>query len=309
MFLYASWSLYDTQRVFSGADTTVYETYKPDSPDENSLGFAELQALNPDVLGWVTVYGTGIDYPLVQGETNGSYINTDVQGNFSLSGSIYLDCNCAKDFSDYNTIIHGHHMEKGEMFGDLERFMDESFFHSHEYANLYYDGRNHGVQFFLMIHGDAYDYKLYTTKVADSKREAYLKYLYEKALYSRDIEISSEEHIVLLSTCASGLSNARYILVGKICDKTFADPFPKEKKKVVQRIVEGTEIPFWDILPVWWKYVLAAFAIILLSTITVYGTRTIFRKKPKHLLQDVSEDIEEIIIDDSTDEGGYDENN
>ena len=117
MFLYASWSIYDAQRIFSGADTTVYETYKPESDVDDSPTFQELVAINPDVLGWITVYGTGIDYPLVQGETNDSYINTSVEKKFSLSGSIFLDSANEPDFSDFNTIIHGHHMEKHEMFG------------------------------------------------------------------------------------------------------------------------------------------------------------------------------------------------
>ena len=105
MFLYASWSIYDAQRIFSGADTTVYETYKPESDVDDSPTFQELVAINPDVLGWITVYGTGIDYPLVQGETNDSYINTSVEKKFSLSGSIFLDSANEPDFSDFNTVV------------------------------------------------------------------------------------------------------------------------------------------------------------------------------------------------------------
>ena len=166
MFLYASWSIYDAQRIFSGADTTVYETYKPESDVDDSPTFQELVAINPDVLGWITVYGTGIDYPLVQGETNDSYINTSVEKKFSLSGSIFLDSANEPDFSDFNTIIHGHHMEKHEMFGDLDLFREKAFFDSHEYGNIYYGGKNHGLQFFAIIDGGKHQISYYGHELA-----------------------------------------------------------------------------------------------------------------------------------------------
>lgn len=307
MFLYASWSVYDAQRIFSGADTTVYETYKPESDMDDSPTFQELIAINPDVLGWITVYGTGIDYPLVQGETNDSYINTSVEKKFSLSGSIFLDAANEKDFSDFNTIIHGHHMDKHEMFGDLDLFQEKTFFDTHEYGNLYYAGKNHGLHFFAIIDGDAYNSKLYNPKVEDSKRQEYLNYLEEQAHFTRDIGVNVDDHIVLLNTCADGASNARYLLMGKICDETFADPFPPEEKTVVQRIVRGTNVPFLKTLPAWWIYVLCAFAIITLALAGTGIVRLLHRKKPVPAEQEVPEEIEEIHIFELSDEGGNDE--
>ena len=86
------------------------------------ISFEELQKINPEVFGWLNIPDTHIDYPLVQAEGNSKYVNTDVKGNFSLSGSIFLDCRNHKDFSDCNHIIYGHHMQKDAMFGELERF-------------------------------------------------------------------------------------------------------------------------------------------------------------------------------------------
>jgi sortase B len=307
MFLYASWSIYDAQRIFSGADTTVYETYKPESDVDDSPTFQELVAINPDVLGWITVYGTGIDYPLVQGETNDSYINTSVEKKFSLSGSIFLDSANEPDFSDFNTIIHGHHMEKHEMFGDLDLFREKAFFDSHEYGNIYYGGKNHGLQFFAIIDGDAYNSKLYNPKVEDSRRQEYLNYLEEQAHFTRDIGVTPEDHIVLLNTCASGASNARYLLMGKICDETFADPFPKEEKAVVERIVQGTNLPFLKTLPAWWIYVFGAFIVLTIGLIGAGIFKLLHRTKPAADTSAVPEEIEEIQVLDLTDEGGYDE--
>ena len=70
-----------------------------------------MQALNPDVCGWLTIDGTHIDYPLVQGATNMDYINRDVYGEFSLSGAVFLDSRSKADFSDGYSIVYAHHME------------------------------------------------------------------------------------------------------------------------------------------------------------------------------------------------------
>ncbi len=307
MFLYASWSVYDAQRIYNQADRTIFKTYKPEANAEDSPTFQELKLINPDVLGWLTVYGTGIDYPLVQGERNDDYTNTDVTGKFSLSGSIYLDSHNTKDFSDFNTIIYGHHMDRHEMFGDLDLFKDKQFFDTHQYGNLYYEGKNHGIQFFLMINGDAYDSNLYNPNVASAERQRYLDYLIDIAEHRRELDVTTEDRIVILSTCAAGMSNARYLLAGKICDKTFEDPFPPEEKAVVERIVQGSNIPFLKTLPSWWIYVLGAFILLIIGISTAGIYKLLQRTKPVSAYETVPEDIEKIQVIDLTDEGGNDE--
>lgn len=88
--LFSGYSIWDNNHIYTKASPSVYETYKPEKEDTKS--FEELIKINPDVYGWISIYGTQIDYPLVQGEDNDKYVNTDAQGNFSLSGSLFLDC-------------------------------------------------------------------------------------------------------------------------------------------------------------------------------------------------------------------------
>ena len=83
--------------AFVGAELLQY---KPAAPAADNPTLAELQTVNPDVCGWLTVDGTGIDYPVVQGATNMDYVNRDVYGDFSLSGAIFLDSRCAADLTD-----------------------------------------------------------------------------------------------------------------------------------------------------------------------------------------------------------------
>ncbi|MEE3419540.1 MAG: class B sortase [Lachnospiraceae bacterium] len=234
---FAFYSIWDTGRIYEDSDAARYETYKP-TDEEDSPSFEELCAMNPDVLGWISIYGTGIDYPVVQGETNDDYINTNVEGQFALGGSIFLDAANQRDFSDFNTIIYGHHMEKNEMFGDLDLFEDEAFFNSHEYGSLYYGNRLHGLHMFAMIDADAYDFTLNNAKVSDGGRESFLAYVKKIARFSRDIGVKADDHVVLLSTCASG-TDRRYVLMARIEDQVHPDTFANTSDHTVKRQVAG----------------------------------------------------------------------
>ena len=90
MLLYGAYSLWDTcqinRRAFISGELMKY---KPAGKMDESPSLQELQKINPDVCAWLTVDGTKIDYPVVQGETNLEYINQDIYGEFALSGSIF----------------------------------------------------------------------------------------------------------------------------------------------------------------------------------------------------------------------------
>ena len=95
--------------------------------------------------------------------------------------------------------------------------------------------------------------------------------------------------------------------MGKICDETFADPFPKEEKAVVERIVQGTNLPFLKTLPAWWIYVFGAFVVLTIGLVGAWIFKMLHRTKPAADTSAVPEEIEEIQVLDLTDEGGNDE--
>ena len=110
---YCAYALWDNGQVYAAVDS-VQEgllQMKPSPEEENGPTFEELRAVNPDVCGWVTLDGTQIDYPVLQGENNLTYINTDVYGEFALAGSIFLDSGCDRTFHGPYFLIYGHHMD------------------------------------------------------------------------------------------------------------------------------------------------------------------------------------------------------
>lgn len=225
MVAFSCYALWDSNQVYNAADAAQYEIYKPTEENEGK-SFAELQAINPEVFAWLTVYGTNIDYPVTQGEDNMKYINTNAEGEYSLSGSIFLDSDNSRDFSDFNSIIFGHHMEKQTMFGELGLFSDKDYFDARLYGNLYYDGKEHGLEFFAFLHTDAYDTSVFTPNIrGEETQQAYLDGLLRKATFTRDIGVTIGDHIVLLSTCSSESTNGRDILIARITDDVYEDTF------------------------------------------------------------------------------------
>jgi len=224
----AGYALWDSEQIYQAADKSLYAIYKPTV--DGGKSFKELQAINPEVFAWLTVYGTNIDYPVAQSQDNMKYVNTNAEGLYSFSGSIFLDCGNSKDFSDFNSIIYGHHMEKKKMFGDIGLFSDLNMFHAHRYGNLYYDGKDHGIEFFAFIHTDAYDRTVFSPNVTGKEaQQNYLDGLLAKAMYQRDIGVTIKDNIVLLATCSSSTTNGRDLLVGKITNKAYSDPFNVEE--------------------------------------------------------------------------------
>ena len=219
---FAGYALWDSNQLHKAADKHNYAAYKP-TAENQAKSFRELQDINEEVFAWLSVYGTNIDYPVTQAATNMKYVNTSAEGRYSLSGSIFLDCRNSNDFSDFNSIIYGHHMAKQVMFGEIGNFADSNVFNSNRYGNLYFDGKDHGIEFFAFVHADAYDSLVFTPNVHGARCEDYLDGLRAKAIHTRDIAVTAEDRIVLLSTCSSRSTNGRDILAGRISDEVYDD--------------------------------------------------------------------------------------
>ena len=185
--------------------------------------FEELKAINPDVNGWVTMPGTAIDYPLVQGETNFSYINTDVYGNFALSGSIFLDSRNDDYYQDLYSLLYGHNMSKHRMFGDVNLYKDETFFKEHTTGELYLSDRLHHLTTLSCIVTNASDTlifnpetwkKLDVSEYAESAR-ANAVHVNEDGMTALQTLIDSggQPRILALSTCSDEFTDARTIVL------------------------------------------------------------------------------------------------
>ena len=192
------------------------ENYNPIDHHEEK-GFYQLQQNHPDVKGWISIDGTHIDYPLLQSEDNVKYLDHNAFGDYVVTGSIFLDYRFNANFTNFNTIIYGHHVPTGDMFGDIKKFTNIDFFETHRYGTIYYNGEEKELEIFGILEVDAYDMNIYRT-LSDNieENQAYYQYLLSKAKYKRDVSVTSEDKICLLSTCFVDVTNGRHILLAKI---------------------------------------------------------------------------------------------
>ena len=203
----------DNQRIMAEASTDVYQSYKPTKEDKFS--FNELVAINPDVVGWLTINGTNIDYPLVQGKNNDVYINTSALGEFSLSGALFLDSRNAPDFSDPVSIVYGHNMAKDLMFGGIDNYEDPSYFSRHLKGLLYYGGEYYKLEIFAFFAADGHDTRVYNPRVTEENCQQWLDYVDQLAINCAE-KFPEGGPILLMSTCSDGQTNSRFLLAASI---------------------------------------------------------------------------------------------
>lgn len=193
--------------------------YKPGEGDE-SLSLKDLMKLNPDVVAWLTIDDTHIDYPVVQGKDDMEYLNKDALGKFSISGSLFLSCQNDRNFTDNYNIVYGHHMDNGAMFGDMDRFLEDGFLDTHTSGTLELPDRILDIELFACVATDAYDELVYQTpaNVKPENVEELAENICKKAKQHRDIHIGNGERLIAFSTCTDATTNGRIVLFGRLDD-------------------------------------------------------------------------------------------
>jgi sortase B len=217
--LFGGYGLWDTWNIYHKAalDSDLLN-YKPvaTGEDEPNPTLSELQQINPDVCAWLTVDGTNIDYPVVQGETNWEYLNLAIDRSFSLSGSIFLDSSNANDFSDSYSLIFGHHMDGKVMFGELPSFLETDYFNSHTSGVLFTVEHTYYIEWFACIKTNSQDKNIYNPSAYKSQSTSVLlNYVKSIATQYRDVGVTTADKIVALSTCYDTTTNGRVVLVGR----------------------------------------------------------------------------------------------
>ena len=134
---FSGYVLWDSRQVLQSTRElqTALQDYRPSAADaadetakENASSFQALQALNPDICAWLSLPGTEIDLPVLQGRDNIKYLSTDAYGNYHMAGSVFLDTRNSRQFADPYLLLYGHNVENGALFAGLLEYRDETFF-------------------------------------------------------------------------------------------------------------------------------------------------------------------------------------
>lgn len=222
--VWSGYALWDNSRVYAAADNVQAGllAFKPQPQEDNSLSFGQLRDINPDVCGWLTLDGTAIDYPVVQGESNFTYLNTDVYGSFALAGSIFLDVDCDADFSGRYSLLYGHHMENGRMFGDLDKYKDGAFFRQNTTGTLTLPGGSYRLEVLACLVVPASEQAIFAPGKWRSDAGGLLPFVEENALQMdaqalRALEKEPEgAQFLAMATCSGEYTDARTVVLARM---------------------------------------------------------------------------------------------
>ena len=221
---FSAYALWDNNTIYAAAENVQLEMIrlKPvvEVTGEGGASFAELLAINPDVRAWLSLDKTSIDHPILQGASNLSYINTDVYGNFALAGSIFLDTRSDGSFNDPYSLVYGHDMVEGKMFGDLSLYKDEQFFAKNSSGTLILPDRSYKLKIYAALIVQASDDMIFNPDLhkdglADLIGFAEKNALHLRAELTEGLKQAADKglQILALSTCSAEFTDARTIIL------------------------------------------------------------------------------------------------
>jgi sortase B len=206
-----------------GAEETEAPVMTPVIPEREFpsmlIDFDRLLDVNKDIVGWLWIPDTEINYPVLQGESNYSYLERAYTGESSNAGSIFMDSRNTPDFSDPNTILFGHNMRSGRMFGSLKEFKEQEFVDEHSlFCIITPEGQlNYDIVAVEVV--DLYSDLYYTTFHREGSFDEYLKELLDNNLIRTKVKVTAGDRLCTLSTCTSVYWRDRLIVVGRLWEE------------------------------------------------------------------------------------------
>jgi sortase B len=201
-------------------NTTPLGELRPASPSTapttlspNRQRFQDLMSKTSDFRGWLTIDGTNIDYPIVQGKDNNHYLNHDYLGNPTRQGAIYLDYRNHPDFHDNHISLYGHYMTNGTMFHNLHYYKDPDFFYENALITIDTPEGTFTYELFSAHRVSAFTYYLIMT-LENEALEAYLQHLARVSMHKKDLDFPLNPKLLTLVTCTYEFANARLLLHG-----------------------------------------------------------------------------------------------
>lgn len=174
------------------------------------VDFVSLQKLNPDICGWIEIPQIKMSYPILQGENNNTYLRHLPDGTYNVGGSIFIDERCGNDFTSPVTVIYGHYMHNGSMFGRLKKFLDASFMQKNSNFKIYTPDRVIEAQIISCFEVDKKS-DIYALPENEITKE-YIKAISDASGMDFGSIDTKNYNIVLLSTCSHSFESARTVV-------------------------------------------------------------------------------------------------
>lgn len=222
----ASKSLKETQAIYETALENATETDTLEGPSKSELlsdytmrpQFVDLHAVNEQIVGWISVDGTKLNNPILQSKDNEFYLNRNFKDEYSRAGSVFMDYrNDVTDMSR-NTVIYGHSMKNGTMFGSLKDYMEQDY--ANEHSVIYFDTLYEGydVEVFAAYETTIDFYYIETKFKTDEDFMHYIDEVQSRSVIKMPTDILPSDQIITLSTCNNSMNSKdkRFVVHGKL---------------------------------------------------------------------------------------------
>lgn len=187
---------------------------------ENPIDFEKLHNTNDEIIAWIQIPDTNVDYPILQSlEDDNYYLHRNLQGEYEYAGSIFIQYCNNSNMTDRVTVAYGHNMRDGSMFANLHKFSDKEFFDEHEEFYVYTEDRKLTYQ---VVSAYVYDDRHIMNSfnfAEDEVFEEYLDYIQNPRSITKNVrtnldhELTTDDRILTLSTCLNS-GDGRYLLQG-----------------------------------------------------------------------------------------------
>ncbi len=223
------WDNYQVEKTYKQLQTQ-YVTVLPAQPSgpeqetpnpepetkapQMAVDFEALKKKNKDIVGWLYCQDTYIHYPVVQGKDNAKYVRTGFDGNWLISGTLFVDFRNRPLGQDKNYIIYGHNMKTDRMFGSLVKYKDQAYYEAHPTMLYLTPEGNYLIE---AVAGRIVDEQeiLYDPNPDPVTYEAFLQNTLQNSTFDSGISLEEEDRLIILSTCSQEQETTRYVLLCK----------------------------------------------------------------------------------------------
>ncbi len=181
-----------------------------------TVDFDALKTINRSIVAWIYQEGTGINYPVVQGEDNDYYLNHLLNGDKNKYGTPFVDYRTVDPFKTAITIVYGHNMKNGAVFASLVEYENQSYYEEHPTISLMTPEGNYTLEIFSGFVTDGNSDFYQREFQSDNDFLQYVANVSANSDFQCDVTVSATDSIVMLSTCAYDFDEARYVLFAKI---------------------------------------------------------------------------------------------
>lgn len=206
----------------SETETEAPETTAVTEPEEEYISpkdFQELKdGINPDIYAWIHIPDTIVDQPVLQyAESADFYLDHDIYGNYDPTGCLYTQYYNTRTFNDKVTVIYGHNLVYKQMFNELINYSDKAYFDEHNTMTVYLPNEEKHYSLVAAIPFDNRHLLYHWDFSVKEEFDAFFADALSRpnAVVADGVEVSSDDRIVVLSTCYYTIEEMRYLVIWK----------------------------------------------------------------------------------------------